>query len=134
MAELRPAGQQFSTTQRVATRIASCGAKLRAVWRDGQGATLPVLGLTALILFLRRRNAFLNPQLWAEDGKVFFLEQWERGSQALITPYAGYLCSARESLPGSPMRWSASPTFRCFITWRHLPARCSLPGSCCAVG
>jgi hypothetical protein len=48
------------------------------------------LFLLAFILLLRKPDAFLNPQLWAEDGAVFLVEQREDGSQALLNDYGGY--------------------------------------------
>ncbi len=47
---------------------------------------------TFLLFVLRRPDVLANPQLWAEDGAVFFLEDLRLGFwHALITPYAGYL-------------------------------------------
>jgi len=45
----------------------------------------------AFLLLVRKSDALLNPQFWAEDGTVFFLQQYEEGSLALLQPYAGYL-------------------------------------------
>jgi hypothetical protein len=48
--------------------------------------------LTCLVLFLRRPDGLLNPQLFAEDGTIFFKSAFELSSwQAIFTPYAGYL-------------------------------------------
>lgn len=44
-----------------------------------------------LILLLRRPEMFLNPQLWAEDGPVFFVPADRNGLRTVLTPYAGYL-------------------------------------------
>ncbi len=44
----------------------------------------------SLCLFLRRPDAILNPQFWAEDGAVFFKQNFESGP-LFFTPYAGYL-------------------------------------------
>ena len=44
----------------------------------------------AALLFLRRPDALLNPQFWAEDGNLFFAEQFY-GQAWLFEPYAGYL-------------------------------------------
>lgn len=43
-----------------------------------------------IALFLRRQDAFLNPQFWAEDGTVFFKQCYEHGVQSIWMPYAGY--------------------------------------------
>ncbi len=50
-----------------------------------------VLPSVALILFVRKGDALLNPQFWAEDGTVFFLQQYEEGAAAIFRGYAGYL-------------------------------------------
>ncbi|MBP7864360.1 MAG: hypothetical protein KA419_00310 [Acidobacteria bacterium] len=50
-----------------------------------------VLAAAALILFVRKTDAFLNPQFWAEDGAVFFLQDYTLGPSAVWEPYAGYL-------------------------------------------
>jgi len=53
----------------------------------------PIFGilLFSLILFLRRPDAFLNPQFWAEDGVIFFKECYYYSFSSAYTPYAGYL-------------------------------------------
>lgn len=51
---------------------------------------LTVLLITAG-LFYRRYDAFLNPQIYAEDGPVFLQQYLENGWHSLIMPYAGYL-------------------------------------------
>ena len=52
------------------------------------------MGLSAgaflLVLFARRPETFLNPQLWAEDGPIFFVQADEFGARALTLPSAGY--------------------------------------------
>jgi hypothetical protein len=47
--------------------------------------------LFSLIIFLRRPDAFLNPQFWAEDGVIFFKECYYYNLTSALTPYAGYL-------------------------------------------
>jgi hypothetical protein len=47
-------------------------------------------GAFLLVLFARRPETFLNPQLWAEDGPIFFVQADEFGARALIFPRAGY--------------------------------------------
>lgn len=43
-----------------------------------------------LCLFIRRPDAFINPQFWAEDGTIFFKQSF--GSSPLFfIPYQGYL-------------------------------------------
>ncbi|HXQ82409.1 MAG TPA: hypothetical protein VN775_13910 [Opitutaceae bacterium] len=43
------------------------------------------------ILFLRRPESFLHPQLYAEDGGVFFLGACRDPWGSILVPYAGYL-------------------------------------------
>ena len=43
-----------------------------------------------LILVLRAYEAFGNPQIWAEDGSLFWIQQNTDGLAALFKPYAGY--------------------------------------------
>jgi hypothetical protein len=43
-----------------------------------------------LVLFSRRPEAFANPQFWAEDGAIFYVQADVRGWAALTIPYAGY--------------------------------------------
>lgn len=52
---------------------------------------LLVLAAVAVILFVRKTDAFLHPQFWAEDGAVFFLQDYTLGPAAVWEPYAGYL-------------------------------------------
>ena len=47
--------------------------------------------IAILILIVRKSDSLSNPQLWAEDGVVFFAQQYEYGTAAIFTPYAGYL-------------------------------------------
>jgi hypothetical protein len=45
----------------------------------------------ALILVLRRPDAILNPQFWAEDGKVWFANAYNLGPlRSLLLPQDGY--------------------------------------------
>lgn len=48
------------------------------------------VALVSLILFVRKPDAFLNPQFWAEDGSTFFTQQVLLGVRAHFQPYAGY--------------------------------------------
>ena len=64
--------------------------RLAAWWREPRlnGWTLATL---AGLLFLRRPDALVSPQLWAEDGSVFLLGQDAHGLAAVLQPYMGYL-------------------------------------------
>jgi len=47
--------------------------------------------VSLLILFTRRPDAFLNPQFWAEDGRVWYAQAYNQGIvYSLTTPEAGY--------------------------------------------
>jgi hypothetical protein len=47
--------------------------------------------IAILILIVRKSDSLSNPQLWAEDGAIFFTQQYEYGAVSIFTPYAGYL-------------------------------------------
>lgn len=55
------------------------------------GRIAPWIGvaLALLILFVRKPDSLTNPQLWAEDGNIFFAQQIEHGAGAHLRPYAG---------------------------------------------
>jgi hypothetical protein len=55
-------------------------------WRH---VALFVLAAAAL-LFLRRPDALLNPQLWAEDAVIFHAHADQSGLASLVRPHAGY--------------------------------------------
>ncbi|MGE3841854.1 MAG: hypothetical protein AB7I50_09730 [Vicinamibacterales bacterium] len=63
------------------------GAGPLATW----GGFAVILGAACAILFARKPDAWLNPQLWAEDGAIFVRDAWLRGLAAIVEPYAGYL-------------------------------------------
>ena len=48
------------------------------------------LGACGVALYARKPDMFHRPQLWAEDGFIFFQQALTLGSGALVTPYAGY--------------------------------------------
>jgi len=53
--------------------------------------SLLVVLVAAVILFIRKTDSILNPQFWAEDGTVFFLDQYHDGVSSIFQPVAGYL-------------------------------------------
>src|SRR4029077_15906641 len=59
-------------------------------WRSTPGQMALTAGAFLLVLFARRPETFLNPQLWAEDGPIFFVQADEFGARALTFPWAGY--------------------------------------------
>lgn len=65
-------------------------AAVRAWWREPR-LTWWVLVAFAAALALRKPHALVMPQLWAEDGSVFLLDQDRIGTAALGSPYMGYL-------------------------------------------
>src|SRR6185436_142772 len=81
---------------------------MRMARRLCEGALAPWIGaaLVLLIVFARKPDAFLNPQLWAEDGSIFFAQQVVLGARAHLVPYAGtfnevprFVASAAALLP-----------------------------------
>lgn len=53
--------------------------------------SLATIALAGVILILRRPDALLAPQFFAEDGVIFFLNAYENGPKAIVESYAGYL-------------------------------------------
>ncbi|HEX3605761.1 MAG TPA: hypothetical protein VH134_07540 [Candidatus Dormibacteraeota bacterium] len=57
----------------------------------------PVLGRAAYlaaavaVLVARRPDAVTHPQIWAEDGTIWFADAYNRGASTLLDPHAGYL-------------------------------------------
>ncbi len=58
---------------------------------EGWKSCLLTVVVAAVVLFIRKTDSFLNPQFWAEDGTIFFLQQYENGASVIFQPYAGYL-------------------------------------------
>lgn len=52
------------------------------------------VALAIAILVVRRPDAVLHPQFWAEDGKVYYADAYNRGLDALLSSAAGYLVLA----------------------------------------
>ena len=72
----------------------------------------PILFFICLCLLLvKSPDAVLRPQLWAEDGSVFYAEQFGIGWPLLFVPYAGYM----NFIPRL-IAWSASAA-----SPRHIP-------------
>lgn len=64
---------------------------MKQLSRNRLPEVIAVFLLVFIILLLRRPDAFTNPQLWAEDGKIFLQQNEQYGIKALTMPYAGYL-------------------------------------------
>jgi hypothetical protein len=62
-------------------------AILRAHW-----GWLPLSCACAAIVIMRRPDAVLSPQFWAEDGKIWFANAHNLGAlHSLVLPQNGYL-------------------------------------------
>lgn len=46
--------------------------------------------LATVILLIRKADSLTNPQFWAEDGVIFFFQQYEHGPTTILQPYEGY--------------------------------------------
>lgn len=55
------------------------------------GGFAVLVSIACGIMFARKPDAWLNPQLWAEDGVIFVRAAWLQGPGAILEPYAGYL-------------------------------------------
>jgi hypothetical protein len=47
--------------------------------------------IVLIALLIRRTDAFTNPQLWAEDGAIYFQQYEQYGIKSLVMVYGGYL-------------------------------------------
>ena len=52
-----------------------------------------ILILCILGLYLRIPDRFFNPQFWAEDGPILFIQAVTGGLQSIFEPYLGALYS-----------------------------------------
>ena len=68
-----------------------------------RAATLLAIGVVSLALVWRRPDVVVNPQFWAEDGLVFFMQASEQGINSLWLPYAGYFHGGARAVA-----WAAS--------------------------
>lgn len=76
--------------------------------------------LLALLLVSRQPSAVAHPQLFAEDGKVWFRDVYQFGARRpLLWPYLGYLETVQRLIAAAalllPLRLSAA-----FFTWISL--------------
>ena len=67
-----------------------------ALPKNGSGACPPLRFCFYLIaaiglLWVKSPDAILNPQFWAEDGAIFFKQQFGEAWPPLFEPYSGYL-------------------------------------------
>src|SRR5882724_10266687 len=54
---------------------------------------LAIFSVAFLVLFLRRPDAILNAQFYAEDGKYWYADAYQFGWHCLLMPLGGYLNS-----------------------------------------
>ena len=54
-------------------------------------SSLALFLLSFGLLFAKSPDALLRPQLWAEDGAIFYAQQLGRSWPQLFVPYAGYM-------------------------------------------
>ncbi len=107
-------------------------AALQRWWRQPR-ITWWVLAAFALLLAARKPSALLTPQLWAEDGSVFLLEQDQLGLAALATPYMGYLHTIPRLVAAlaahllDPAWWPAFYNGIAFAVWLAVIARTFSP-------
>lgn len=64
---------------------------VRALSTKQVGLLLLALGLLTFLLYQRKPDAFVNPQFWAEDAKIFFKDAHQLGHRSLFKEYSGYL-------------------------------------------
>jgi hypothetical protein len=75
--------------------------------------------MVTAILYWRRPDAFYNPQLWAEDGNIFFTDAFFTGARSFSMPFGGYYhtLARAAALIGSwiPVRYV--PHWYVFASW-----------------
>src|SRR5213080_3917895 len=72
-------------------------------WQSVPGQVALSAGAFLLVLFARRPETFLNPQLWAEDGPIFFVQSAYVGISLLVLlAVVLALFSPRLDLPARP--------------------------------
>lgn len=78
-----------------------------------------VLAICALGLYLRVPDRFINPQFWAEDGPILFIQAVTGGIQSLIEPYQGALYSFQRiaALIAVQLPWQYVPTVFMVFAW-----------------
>lgn len=74
-------------------------------------------GISFVLVFSRRPGAIFLPQFWAEDGRVWYADAYNRGIHSLFSPEAGYfqtfsrliaLLSQAASLSSAPLLFNVS--------------------------
>jgi hypothetical protein len=96
--------------------------KIRAV-----KVILPLWLACAVALFMRRPDLLVTPQLYAEDGVIFFREAAVNGVASLFMPYAGYhhLVARAIAVLALPFPAGVQPAM---YTWTSV----AIAAACCA--
>ncbi len=99
----------------------------RPLRREARARGLILLALCLVALAVKSPDVWTNPQLWAEDGSVFFAQQQGRLTPPVATPYAGYLHVGLRlaAWPCAALPLAAAPWWLCVTAWL-------LAGACCA--
>lgn len=99
--------------------------------------------LAVALIALRKSDSLLNPQFWAEDGGLFFIEAERYGGwHQLFRPYEGYLHFLPRLIAalGTPLPLTLVPAFYAWsslavtglVAWWLQSPRLSLPGGAVA--
>jgi hypothetical protein len=104
-----------------------------ATWWHHPRLTWWLLIPLAALLALRKPDALLTPQFWAEDGSVFLIEADQLGLAAFLTPYMGYLHTIPRLVAWlsarllDPAWWPALYNGTAFAIWLAVIARMFSP-------
>jgi hypothetical protein len=95
-------------------------SRTKSWWINHRLFVLAIGFFTAALVY-RRADAFTNPQFWAEDGMVFFVEQDHHPEFIPFQNYNGYIhfiprtVSYVEKITGTPLEWA--PVFYNYSTY-----------------
>ncbi len=86
------------------------------------------VAVAATLYFFRAPDAWLNPQLWAEDGPVFLQQSLLFGWDSLFVPYAGYHLAIPRltALAALPLPLEAVPAFYTYVSGAFVTLTLSL--------
>lgn len=87
--------------------------------RIGTAARVIVLLICIIGVYLRVPDRFANPQFWAEDGIIMFVQAVTGGLASLFEPYAGalYLYERIVALVAVQFRWEFAPAIFMGFAW-----------------
>jgi hypothetical protein len=82
----------YKNVGRAKTTFGALFQQATTIWRRSPNFVNAAVAFTlaAIILFLRKPDAVLNPQFWAEDGQIFYYQSATLGLDSIFTPYVGY--------------------------------------------